>query len=355
METTLNLPSSGQGSGAPLPVSDKSSGREPSASELAALGIHTDPVAQSASEAAQAPVQPTQPETPDPDFIGKVLKPGRKPREFEGLDEEETKLFQSMSLPAYEKLYPLYKSTKGKDLSKLADLDKLTAELETLKKAQRPTSAFDHEEGYLLDRSYRQALVEQRTLNDVVTFYTKQLAAIRGGNKYHRLTQDGQGNIVVDPNPIDPSPAADAELTAALSQTQAAILQHQQKLESLKSGFGQEYKTLQSQISQVHNAIFGPHKEFLEPLAAKEILQFPESVRHRQEYVTLSYAMAVLRHLAMQYQAEQRTTAANNANAAVAKAVGPTARSITPTPAPNGANAKTSAEDYAKVRFQFGF
>lgn len=341
----------------PLPVSTQTSGREPTAAELSAMGIHTDPVQVTQPDKAQAQVQPnTQPATEVPDdFVGKLVKPGRPGRDFEGLDEEEISLFKSMSRQAYEKLYPLYKSTKGKDLSKLSELDKLQAELESAKKANRPTAAYDHEEGYLLDRSYRQALVEQRTLNDVVSFYTKQLAAVRGGQKYHRLTQDDKGNIVVDPNPIDPSPMADAELTAALSQTQNALLQHGQKLEGIKSSFNGEYKTFRDNLTKVHDSLFGQYKDILEPLAAKELkAHFPEFLHDRPEIKSLATALAVLRYIANQNQTEQQQAAAANANATVARSAGPTARAITPAAAA-GTPTKTSDQEFNQIRFKFGF
>ncbi len=348
MPDTIETPS--------LPTSAEQSGREPSTAELAALGIKTEasPSSGQTSTTSTTPATPT--ETPaDPDFVGALIKRGRPARDLSGLDEAEQKMFQSMSREAYEKLFPIYKSTKGKDLSKLETLDKLQAEYETLKKSQRPSSVYDHEEGYLLDRSYRQALVERNQLTDVQKFYTQQLAAVKANQPFHNLTQDANGNIVVDPTPIQASPAAEANLIAAISQTQQLLAAHGQKLETLKSSFGSGYKSFRGRLSEVHEKVFGQHKEFLSPLAAKELENFPEEVRDRQEIISLCHAIAMLKHIAAAHQEEQKLAGAKAANATVAQANGPTQRAMPAAPKGDTAIKMTSDEDFRNTRLKFGF
>ncbi len=337
-----------------LPVSTEQSGREPTTAELAAMGIHTEATpADAAKDQTQTPANPKVTDPADPDFIGNVIKRGRPARDLSGLDESEQALFKSMSREAYEKLLPIYKSTKGKDLSKLDTLSKLEEELATLKKANKPSSVYDHEEGYLLDRSYRQALVERNQLNDVQKFYTQQLAAVREGKPFRNLAQDENGNIVVSPTEIPPTPAAEANLIAAISQTQQLLAAHGQKIESIKGSFSNGYKNFRTNLSTIHDKIFGPHKEFLGPLAAKELENFPEEVRDRQEIISLCHAIAVLKHIASSHQEEQKVAAANNANAAVARANGPTQRSMPAAPNTATKNTMTSDEDFKAFRMKF--
>lgn len=161
--STIEVPtSSGEPTGSPFDATGEPQHQELSPADLG-LDIKLDTqVTDPTRQPATTPIQVQQPD----DVIGKALKRGRPGRDLSDLDEAEQEIFKNMALQGYEKLYPFYKKFRGRDAD-LENIDKLKTELETLKKNPPASFYYDHEDAYLLQNDYREALMAGHQLNTI--------------------------------------------------------------------------------------------------------------------------------------------------------------------------------------------
>ena len=305
----------------------------------------------------ETPETPTTDETPpapdDNDYVGAALKRGRPPRDFTGLTEEEKEIFQGMHRKSYEKLYPLYMKVKGHE----ADIDQLPTlkeKLAALEKAQatKPSAFYDHEDAYLLQQDFRDALRESSTLRDIASHWQEQLIAAEEGKPIRDLITDANGNLQLGP-PMEATPRAKAQIQSLLMQSNQAYTAHQQKLNSIKSAHAEQFKTYKTGLQTAYDKFFGKYKDQLEPLAKKELEVFPEFARSRPEINLLGHALALIRHIVQSDKANQTQAAVGKANSNGQKIAGPTMKNITT--APRGNPELTSLEEEKQIRRQFGF
>jgi len=293
------------------------------------------------------------PETPaaEEDIVGTALKRGRPARDLDGLDEREQRLFKNMAREAYDELYPFYKKFKGKDKD-LEELPTLREKLAAAEKATpKPASYYDHEDAYLLQQEYRDALVQGRTLRDVQEHWQEQLVNIKEGKPFYDLSADANGQLQRSA-PIDPSPRAEAQILGLLAQVTQAQQTHQAKLESIKAETRNQFTTYKSSIENVHNQLFGKYKDQLGPAAAKVLEKFPEHTRSRPELIFAAHAYALLQHIVNTDKQSQAATNVANANKTNQKSAGPTMRTLTTAPRPTAT--PTTQEDYRQFRREFG-
>ena len=226
------------------------------------------------------PTDETPPAPDDNDYVGAALKRGRPPRDFTGLTEEEKEIFQGMHRKSYEKLYPLYMKVKGHeaDIDQLPTLKEKLAELEKAQ-ATKPSAFYDHEDAYLLQQDFRDALRESSTLRDIASHWQEQLIAAEG-KPIRDLITDANGNLQLGP-PMEATPRAKAQIQSLLMQSNQAYAAHQQKLDSIKSAHAEQFKTYKTGLQTAYDKFFGKYKEQLEPLAKKELEVFPEFARSR--------------------------------------------------------------------------
>ena len=324
---------------------------EPQTTELspAELGLNNiTPV-----ETPETPPEETPPAPDDNDYVGAALKRGRPARELDGLDENEAKLFKSMSREAYEKLYPLYKKIRGHeaDIDQLPSLKEKLAELEKAQ-ATKPSAFYDHEDAYLLQQDFRDALRESSTLREIASHWQEQLIAAEEGKQIRDLITDANGNLQLGP-PMEATPRAKAQIQSLLMQSNQAYTVHQQKLDSIKSAHAEQFKTYKTGLQTAYDKFFGKYKDQLEPLAKKELEVFPEFARSRPEINLLGHALALIRHIVQSDKANQTQAAAGKANSNGQKIAGPTMKNITT--APRGNPELTSLEEEKQIRRQFGF
>jgi hypothetical protein len=338
--------------GITTPGTDPIIGEPPDVNSLAELGINTEETP--GAEIAPINPDPAQPATPAPDedIVGAALKRGRPARELDGLDEAEQKLFKSMSREAYEKLYPIYKKVKGHeaDFDQLPSLKEKLAALEK-SSATRPAAYYDHEEAYLLQQDFREALLQSNKLRDVYNHWQEQLAAAEEGKPIRDLSVDQNGNLQLGP-PIESSPRAKAQIHSLLMQSNQELATHQQKLEQIKSQHSQQFKSYKTGLDSVYEKFFGKYKDQLAPLAAKELEVFPEFARSRPEINLLGHAMALIRGMVQADKATQTQAAVGKANANGQKIAGPTMRNITTAPRENSST--TNVEEEKLLRMKFG-
>lgn len=319
----------------------------------AELGVQTEEIPGVELSQVTPPADPAQPApAQDEDVVGAALKRGRPGRDLDGLTDEEKEMFQNMHRKSYEKLYPLYKKIKGHE----ADIDQLPTlkeRLASLEKAQstRPAAYYDHEDAYLLQQDFREALFQSNRLRDVYNHWQEQLAAAEEGKPIRDLSIDQNGNLQVGP-PIESSPRAKAQIHSLLMQSNQELANHQQKLEQIKAQHSQQFKSYKTGLDSVYEKFFGKYKDQLAPLAAKELEVFPEFARSRPEINLLGHAMALIRGMVQADKANQTTAAVGKANANGQKIAGPTMRNITT--APRDAGASTSPDEEKMFKAKFG-
>ena len=318
----------------------------------AELGVQTEEIPGVELSQVTPQVDPAQPApAQDEDVVGAALKRGRPARELDGLDEAEQKLFKSMSREAYEKLYPIYKKIKGHE----ADIDQLPTLKEKLAKLEqtqstRPAAYYDHEDAYMLQQDFREALVQSTKLRDVYNHWQEQLAAAEEGKPIRDLSIDQNGNLQVGP-PIESSPRAKAQIHSLLMQANQELAAHNQKLEAIKAQHSQQFKSYKTGLDAVYEKFFGKYKDQLAPLAAKELEVFPEFARSRPEINLLGHAMALIRGMVQADKATQTQNAVGKANSNGQKIAGPTMRNITTAPRDAGANTSLDEEKMFKAKF----
>lgn len=338
-ETASGITTAGDG-----PIQGETPTREFSPTEL---GISGEEIPTS-----ETPPQDQQ-QSPDPeDAIGLALKRGRPARDLDGLDDDEQKLFKNMSREAYERLFPFYKKFKGKDKD-LDELPTLREKLKSLESAPPKASSFyDHEEAYLLQQDYRDALVKSRELRDLQSHWQEQLIAAEEGKPVRDILTGPNGELQLS-DPIEANPRIKAQILATLSQVTQAQQAHQASLEGLKAQAKSQFTNYRDGLSKVYDNIFAKHKDTLEPLAAKEIEQFPPFARDRIETKLMANALALIKYIVNADKQQKSQAQVTTANTNGSKVAGPTMRSITTSPKP-APSAATTADDFKRFKMEFG-
>lgn len=312
------------------------------------LNIKLDAPSEKPADPTRQPLPaPTQP--PD-DVIGKALKRGRPARDLSDLNENEREIFQNMALQGYETLYPFYKKFRGRDAD-LESVDKLKAELETLKKNPPASFYYDHEDAYLLQNDYREALMAGHQLNTIADHWEQQYINARAGKPIRDLVLDQNGRPQLG-GEIQPSPEVEAKIFSLLADAKQKASSHQSRLESIRSDHGQKFKSFKEQMTLAYQKMIGPYEAQLKPMMEKHLQMFPEFVRNRQEIQAIAGLYALLQHVVNNDKVDKQQQVAATANRTAARSAGPTARSITT--APKGSNSMTSAEEEREMRLRFG-
>ncbi len=334
-----------------------STAREPSAAELAKLGMDTKPVESS----------PTVPQTGDgntdsfipnadglqTDLVGEAVKRGRPARDFTGLPDEDKEIFQNMSRAGYEKLYPIYrKLQEGKiDVDQAVKAVNRVKELEAELAKPRVATYHDHPDAHYLDQAYRQTLVERSTAQDTVTFWEKQLAAAKAGQPIHALQKGPNGELQVV-GPYEANPAAEAHIMRQLTESVQTLSTYQAKLSQIAESHKATYGNYTKGLDEFYKKHFGPHEESLKSLAQKHLDSIPEFAREKREAKIAAYALAALEALVRNQQQSATTQAATAATAKAAKSAGPS-----PTHIPAAVDPKKTtidATDFGLFKAKFG-
>lgn len=314
----------------------------------AELGIDTQHDETTKTDPTRQPQ--TQPQDQPDDVIGKALKRGRPARDLSDLDDTEKELFQNMSLEAYNKLYPFYKQFRGKDKD-LADVESLKKELDSLKKNPPAQYYYDHEDAYLLQADYRDALKEAYNFNDIASHWEQQYVNARSGKPVRDLIVDQSGRPQLG-GEIQPSPEIEAKIFSLMADAKQSATAAQAKLESMRTEHAGRFKSFKEQLSQAYNKMIGPYEAQLKPMMEKHLQMFPEFVRGRQEIQAIAGLYSLLQHVIASDKTNNQQQKAATINKQGAISAGPTARSITT--APKGQANLTSPEEEKQVRAMFG-
>lgn len=345
--STIETPAStGEPTGSPFDADET-----PTHQELSPADLGIDTKIEKPIERTDPTRQPTQPQPQPEDIIGHALKRGRPARDLTGLEPDEADIFKNMSLEAYNKLYPFYKQFRGKDKD-LAEAAKLKEELESLKKNPPASYYYDHEDAYILQQDYRDALRAGQHLDSIESHWQQQYINARSNKPVRDLVQGPNGQLQLGPE-IQPSPEVEAQIQNLLLDAKQQQMAHKTRLESLRTEHANRFKDFKTKLAESHAKIIGPYGDQLKPLIDENLKLFPEFIRGRQEIQTIAGLYALLKHVIASDKQEQQQKAAATVNRNGTISAGPTARSITT--APKGTNNLTSAEEEKQIRAMFNF
>lgn len=223
--------------------------------------------------------------------------PGAKPqtynskRKFEGLDENEKRMFDRMSTEAYEHLYPKY--LKSKQLE--GELNSLR---EQLAKTQE-VSFYDQEDAWKITPEYNQIKQTVDTLAWEEQFWEQQLIRVEetllSGDpdtlKDARVAvlesydQNGRPQFVELPV----TPKTKALISARIAKANSLLNTYNDKLNGLQGSYKEKYSGYLKNLKDVAGQMFkGYPEEKLQKLATKKLEAFPSFVRARPEVQLLA-------------------------------------------------------------------
>jgi hypothetical protein len=300
------------------------------------------------AEVAETPE--TTLEVPEFDPVAKVAEKVKARRDFAGMDEEETKIFKSMSNEAYSKLRPIYDAYKKAggafDAKKLEELQN---EIEEHKKFR----LHEHPEAYQLSEDYKEYTKFENAIAAAHQHWVTQLELAESGGKIRDLVKSPSGGLMPSPNELEVTPQVKAAIIQYITKTSQDLAKVQAEKERIASSYKSQFSEYEKAINNIHSSLFGKHEQVLKETAEKYLKKFPAYVRHKPENKLVAYALATVELGAADKETIQKQQAFGKASAAARRAAGPAASETSASPAgkPIGFN----PEEMSKMRSEFGF
>lgn len=204
----------------------------------------------------------------------------KKSRVFDGLDEDEVRLFKSMSNDAYAKLYPAY------------------LEYKNLK--NQPTTIAEHPEAYTLDPEYQSIVSNLQSLSIEEDYWRDRIAEVENGAETIKW-------LIRDPNTgkyteeeISVNPRIKAELIRNFVRAGEYKTRLQEEIERIKTKFTDSHKNFISSLKKVDEQVFGKldlNNPTIKSTYESWLSSFPHSVRNLPVYQLLAKAMTAVQGL----------------------------------------------------------
>lgn len=282
------------------------------------------PVSAALDAFAAAKEQPASSYLP-PEFKAQQFqKKQGQPRVYDGLEQDEIRLFKDMSTPAYAKLYPLYLEHKKLKETYETDKQKYESELNAL----RSQSSFDQEGAWKLTPEYEQISSTVQRLGAEADHWEQQLAAIEAGEPFTPIVLNAQGQPVLG-QPQTASPMDKVKVMSALQKAHALHGQFSQNLQQFEGNYKNQHKSYLEGLQSARKTIFnGADLTKLENAAKTKLELFPAYVRGKPEVKLLAEALVLVDGFkALLNQKTQATTTKTIQNK-ISSAAGPTAETI---------------------------
>jgi hypothetical protein len=210
-------------------------------------------------------------------------------RSYEGLDENEVRIFKRMSNDAYNHLFPIYKEWK-------TQRDEVPKLREDLKKLQG-TSYYDHEQAYQLAPEYHQMTAAATRLEQEGEFWQQQLANVEAGQPYQDLMFDSASGKYSLTAPADPSPQAKAYILNKLTQSHTLRGQITNELQQFQGTFRTQHQnylqSLNSTRDKVLEGVDPATRKALEKAAETKLELWPMGMRQRPEVKIAAELMVI--------------------------------------------------------------
>lgn len=237
-------------------------------------------------------------------------------RKYDGLDEDEAKLFKQMSQAAYERLYPAYLKAK--------DSDKKLLELENTNKQLESRRWYEEEGAWELSPDYKSAKENVDLLNFEEDYWTEQLTKIEKGEEFNPLAGE--------PGAYKEGPAQPATIEAKVAilrklQTIGGYKQQlTSKIDGIKKDFSGKHRSFNDGLKGVHDHLFGKLDVNLPHLAPKYkewLEKFPTEFRGQLPYQMLAKAALVIEGLVKARREEEALGGLKKSARVTAKSAGP--------------------------------
>jgi hypothetical protein len=254
----------------------------------------------------------------------KPTTPPPKPvvaRVYEGLDQEEARLFKHMGNEQYRMFYPKYieaKTLKG-------ELESTKVELEKLKSAA--PSYVDHEAAYRLDPGYEKLSTAVSRVEAEAGYWQEQLAKVEAGEKFTPLSYNQQTGEYSYGEPLDASPVIKAQIMSSLSKAYNIHQRLQGELGTFQNTFKSQHQSYLSNMAATRTKLIGNLDantvKALEKAAATKLDIFPQNVRNKPEVKMLAELLVVNEGLIKVVQDLKGKVAGKTIVSRTAKAAGP--------------------------------
>lgn len=261
-------------------------------------------------------------------------------RNYEGLTEDEKKMFQNMSAQAYTKLRPIYDRHRSIEEREAA----LVKQEEALRNAL-PKGVFDTEAAFTLTEQYRNASDTVQQLNFEADYWAKQLERIESGEEWEPLMQDKDGKYFAG-KARRADIASKTEVLKKMTLATQYGAQAQGQLNALQQSFNTRRSTLVQGIKDYEKKFFpffegndNPHKSALDAL----LTAIPEEFRDHPLAGGYAKAMLTVKLLNANIQQLTKQQQVVKAAAADVKKAGPSMAAV------NNAGAKAGGKQVVTV------
>lgn len=210
-------------------------------------------------------------------------------RSYDGLDDNEIRLFKRMHNDVYNHMYPAYKEYKGLK----GELEKTRADLAKL----QGQTFYDHEEAYAVTPEYKQMTGTLSRIQQEGEYWQQALAAVEAGGKWQDVSYDPETGKYIVGEPQDASPQAKALLIDRLTRCHALQGKLSSDIQAFQGSYKGRYQGYVSNMmatrDKVLEGVDANMRKELEKAAVKKLDIFPLEVRGRPEVKIASELMVI--------------------------------------------------------------
>ena len=278
----------------------KQSSSSSSIEQLSSSSSSQQAVAKTSSSPSSAPlkdeselpiIDPTKPIERKVTQSGSSTSTGR---DYEGLTDEEVKIFKNMSNEAYNKLRPIYKEHKQH-----ADVVKnLNTQLEESKKGivKIPDSYYENPDTWMITPTAQRLSQTLQNVEFESQHWAEQLNKIRKGEQWNQLMIDKQGKYYLS-KPIEPKSEHEVDVIQSLTDAKRYVADTRKELETFSSTHISRSKNAIEAFKRFEDGVFPFYKD--ENNVHKDVIQkafskIPEELRHSPLASTLAKAYALI-------------------------------------------------------------
>lgn len=255
---------------------------------------------------------------PEGSLASTVTQGISRSRKFDGLDDEEKRMFTRMSNEAYARLYPQY--LEHKKLKE--DFETIKAENEKLK----GQGIYEHENAFSITPEYQQLSDTVTRLGSEADFWQQQLALAKAGENWAPfIGYDDKGTARFG-EPREGTPQAEAAIMACLTKAYTLQSQYSGQLESFKSQFSNQHKSFIGHLAETEKKIFqGADMVKLTKAAESKLNLFPAHIQRHPVTQSLAKALVVIDGLLAMIRTQKNSGNAKAVRNSIARAAGPVA------------------------------
>jgi hypothetical protein len=248
-------------------------------------------------------------------------QPEKFQRSYEGLNQQEAKIFSDMSTSAYKQLYPIYLESKQWKAKEEA-FQKQLAE------AQQTTS-YDQEGAWQLSPDYKNLSQSAARLNFETQFCQAQLENLESGQDIVWITSYDQNGNPQYTQPFKPTSKDRAMILGTLAKANQMSMDANNKLQQFEGSYKEKHTGYIQGLQSVRSQLFqGIDLQKLETAAKSKLEQFPSHVRSKPEVKLLAESMVIFDGMQRMIQDLQSQLGGRQVQQRTATNAGPSGQTI---------------------------